>query len=285
MKPKVRFLALFMVCILCLPGCRAARSIKPGYYTGVNPEVSFNLSASGVENFIIKIKPIQEGSASGTHLETCQYQHGFPLPIALDKTFGYTIGENPETFRLTGKVNGSTVSGTYYTFDCVLGQKIQGEWSASRQGALKPTATSWPMPTVASFQGLVETLETLGFESHPEYNQTSGPYHGYVYRYGTKGSTPGEYMEAFVSDDGTFSLWMSVPDYQTDNHKNDPYAFTLAKLFTPDVADRATSAALDILENKDGKGENSKDVREGGYFILVIVINQYIQTVVSPIIE
>jgi len=106
-----------------------------GHYEGTDPGVSFDVTAAGIENFSITV-PFSNG--------TCTFAPTNPLIIESNGSFSFetALGENssdPDIY-FSGKIKGSTVSGTYSVRICVGGGQLsiqsepsKGEWSATLQ--------------------------------------------------------------------------------------------------------------------------------------------------------
>ena len=70
MKQKTLAFILLIIFALGISGCGFTSHPKPGHYSGTNPEVSFDITASGVENFkiIIHYPGDSETGKSGKNL-------------------------------------------------------------------------------------------------------------------------------------------------------------------------------------------------------------------------
>jgi hypothetical protein len=159
---------------------------------------------------------------------------------------------------------------------------LVGKWAAHRKGEQLPTPTRTAIPVEVFVPRLVETLETQGFEHHPESRRISGLSSAEAYTYGIKGGEKGDYIAVYIYEDGLVSFEMNIYDYFTGTHDVDLYAATLAKLYTPNLASWVTTAIEAILDNQDGNWTTTRDGQVDGYTIFVTISNQVITTSVTP---
>lgn len=111
---------------------------KLGHYTGKNPEVSFDLTASGIEKFTITI-PL---NGSGT----CLAEPSGILDInSKDGSFSNQEAKT-DSVNISGIINGGNVNGDYSVNSCItmgsdgslsmtfFQNPLQGKWSANLNG-------------------------------------------------------------------------------------------------------------------------------------------------------
>ena len=135
MKQKALLFVLVATLVLSLCSCGPTLPPKLGHYTGTNPDIVFDVTASGIENFSVTI--VYNGGTGGAHItEECNYKTD-PMSLKSNGTFSYTMTFENSTqtaVSITGRINGDKANGNYSDSICAHGSQIRGKWSASLNG-------------------------------------------------------------------------------------------------------------------------------------------------------
>jgi hypothetical protein len=142
---RITLLFLSIIMILGLVGCGGSALPKAtpvptkvpvtlGHYSGTNPEVSFDITANGVENFTLTIP------FGGT--DTCTLGPLDTTAVKSDGTFAFSLmimkDSTTPDLSINGTIAGTAISGKYADQVCGSGSHIEkvtpgysGNWSAS----------------------------------------------------------------------------------------------------------------------------------------------------------
>ena len=150
MKQKALSVMFVMTLVLCLYGCGRTVPPKLGHYEGTNPNVSFNVTAAGIENFTITVP-----FGAGFGVTTCTLGPLDTLNIKSDGSFSYHI-DSKSNVSITGKISGDTVNGNFSFLLCMEGGQLsilnnpsEGKWSAGsngKSGQAQPAITPTQVP-------------------------------------------------------------------------------------------------------------------------------------------
>jgi hypothetical protein len=115
MKSRMFLVVTSFVLILSLSGCGGEAQL--GHFEGTDPDVSFDVTEGGIENFTITIGNCDIGPEN--------------TPI---KSFGSFTIVQTDVISVTGKVNGKSASGNYNITMCggwLYAQADKGKWTAN----------------------------------------------------------------------------------------------------------------------------------------------------------
>jgi uncharacterized lipoprotein YehR (DUF1307 family) len=133
MKQKAVSLVLLTTLVLSLCSCGPTIPPKLGHYTGTNPDITFDVTPLGIENFSATIT--YSGGTGGVQLSTsCNYKDPNPISLTSNGSFSYKMNfDNPTktSVNITGKINGDKADGNYSDSFCAHGNLAKGKWSAS----------------------------------------------------------------------------------------------------------------------------------------------------------
>ena len=149
MKQKILSVLFTLAFVLSLSACGSTPPPKIGHYTGTNPDVSFDITSEGIQNFGINMA-VNVGNVPYNCVDTFD---GVATSINPDGSFSDNFNE--EVIR--GAVNGGNVEGHYiddgcYVVELAKGVRIDTDWTASYSGPL-PTSTPILPPKLGHYTG------------------------------------------------------------------------------------------------------------------------------------
>ncbi len=120
MKNKMSLVVTSLVLIVSLSGCGGEAQL--GHFEGTDPNVSFEVTEGGIENFTITI-----GSCAIGPVNT-------PMKSSGSFTIVQTAVDGTTVISITGKVKGKSTSGNYNITMCggwVYAHADKGKWAAN----------------------------------------------------------------------------------------------------------------------------------------------------------